>query len=274
MSYLKDGVNLLRQKKSLFHDVNCTCNCQLCQGEHTGKCNANTYVYNSISNILETILCPRGVDASFHHYKCVMGTCSECGPSLLQWCPKELNSTTTLIPVKLFQDVETSYEGKVRKRKDLVKKLITSRELYDLFMKSLEKYIKHNFIYLWQANQFKSSISDFPNNVVISVVDFVENYTLKEQNKIQSMHWWSVQVTIFVHITYYRIDGDVKKVIHFFISDDKQHDTLFVQHCFTLHWQWLKNLGIELKHHWVWSDGAAHNSRLNDLSILLGVTQV
>ena len=71
------------------------------------------------------------------------------------------------------------------------------------------------------------------------------------------MHWCSVQVTIFVHITYFRVSGDVKKVIHFFISDDKKHDTLFVQHCFRLHWQWLLRQGLELNQHWVWSDGAA-----------------
>ena len=71
------------------------------------------------------------------------------------------------------------------------------------------------------------------------------------------MHWCSVQVTIFVHITYFRVSGDVKKVIHFFISHDKKHDTLFVQHCFRLHWQWLFRQGLELTQHWVWSNGAA-----------------
>ena len=65
---------------------------------------------------------------------------------------------------------------------------------------------------------------------MVSVVDFAENYTFKQQNEIQSMHWCSVQVTFFVHITYFRVLGDVKKVIHFFISGDKKHDTLFVQH--------------------------------------------
>ena len=91
---------------------------------------------------------------------------------------------------------------------------------------------------------------------MVSVVDFVENYTFEQQTEIQSMHWCSLQVTIFVHITYFRVSDDVKKVIHFFISDDKKHDTLFVQHYFGLHWQWLLRQGLELNQHWVWSNGA------------------
>ena len=97
----------------------------------------------------------------------------------------------------------------------------------------------------------------FPNDVVFAVVDFGENYTFKHHNEIQSMHWCSVQVTIFVHITYFRVSGDVKKVIHLFIYDEKKHDTLFVQHCFTLHWQWLLRPDLELSQHWVWFDGPA-----------------
>lgn len=102
------------------------------------------------------------------------------------------------------------------------------------------------------------SILKFLDDVVVSIVDFVENYAFKEQNEIQSMHWYTKQVTIFVLITYFRIaSGAIKKTMHFFVSDDKQHDTLFVQHAFLLHAQWLRDQGLSFKKHWVWSDGAA-----------------
>ena len=39
------------------------------------------------------------------------------------------------------------------------------------------------------------------------VVDLAKNYSFKEQNEIQSMHWYSSHVTIFVHITYFQIAG-------------------------------------------------------------------
>ena len=91
----------------------------------------------------------------------------------------------------------------------------------------------------------------FPNDVVALVVAFVENYTFKQQNEIQSMHWCAVQVTIFVHITYFRVSGHVKNHVILFFSDDKTHDTLFVQQYFKLHWQWLLHQHLELTQHWV-----------------------
>ncbi len=33
------------------------------------------------------------------------------------------------------------------------------------------------------------------------------------------------------------------KEVHYFISDDKEHDTLYVQHCFMLLWEHMKQLG-------------------------------
>jgi hypothetical protein len=41
------------------------------------------------------------------------------------------------------------------------------------------------------------------------------------------------------------------------MSDDKEHKTLFVQHCFEFHWGNLQNLGVYLAKHWVWSDGCS-----------------
>ena len=60
-----------------------------------------------------------------------------------------------------------------------------------LFSDHLKSFIKHNFIKRWQAQQFKDCLLKFPSNVVVSVVDFAENYSFKVQNEIQSMHWWS-----------------------------------------------------------------------------------
>ena len=116
-----------------------------------------------------------------------------------------------------------------------------SAAFLSLFSAHLTRFIRHNFLFCWQAKQFKDCLLKFPSNVVVSVGDFVENYSFTPQNKIQSMHWWSTQVTILVHITYVRnaVDG-VERTLHFYILDDKQHDTLFVQHYFLLHDKWLK----------------------------------
>jgi hypothetical protein len=78
---------------------------------------------------------------------------------------------------------------------------------------------------------------------ILSHVDFVENYTFAPQNEIQTEYFHSFQITIFVHICY-RVNPEfgttpeeprILKDNHFYISDDDNHDTLFVQHCLRMH---------------------------------------
>jgi hypothetical protein len=45
-------------------------------------------------------------------------------------------------------------------------------------------------------------MSDLPEDTILSHIDFAENYSFKIQNEIQSMYWFSHQVTILVHLTY------------------------------------------------------------------------
>jgi hypothetical protein len=129
----------------------------------------------------------------------------------------------------------------------------------------LQNYVKHNFVAKWQDEQCRQMMKNLPADVIISHIDFAENYSFMIQDEIQSMHWHSTQVTILVHITLRRVflddadegDGEIVKESHFYISDDKEHDTLFVQHCLMLHWQRLQNSGFVPKEHWVFSDGCA-----------------
>ena len=142
--------------------------------------------------------------------------------------------------VKIFKDIQVreTDSGKKKKRKVLSHKEMQPRELIDLFRDHLQKFIKHNFIYRWQAEQFKECLHVFPDDVVVSVVDFAENYTFKEQNEIQ----YALVFLPGYNICPHHICADCKKYsYHFYISDDKTHDTLFVQHCFMLHHGWLKS---------------------------------
>ena len=44
------------------------------------------------------------------------------------------------------------------------------------------------------------------------------------------------------------------KEYHFYINDDRTHDTYFVQHCFGKFYDSLKNRGITFNEHWIWLD--------------------
>jgi hypothetical protein len=73
------------------------------------------------------------------------------------------------------------------------------------------------------------------SNYLISCIDFVENYSLMEQNEIQTQHWHNFQITILVHLTWrinlnFRVGNDGKtRVIteyHFYISYDRTHESI------------------------------------------------
>ena len=59
------------------------------------------------------------------------------------------------------------------------------------------KYIKNCHKARWQDLQFKQSREVFPKGTILSVVDFVENYTFSPQKEIQSKYYHSDQVSIF-----------------------------------------------------------------------------
>ena len=54
----------------------------------------------------------------------------------------------------------------------------------------------------WQDEQFKICRHTFPQGTILSVVEFVENYTLQPQNEIQGQYYHLYQVSIMAHITY------------------------------------------------------------------------
>ena len=45
------------------------------------------------------------------------------------------------------------------------------------------------------------------------------------------------------------------KEYHFYISDDKEHDIHYVEHCFNMFFSYLKEGNINVDKHYVWSDG-------------------
>ena len=119
MGFLKYSVNLLRHHNSSLHDAVCTCACPICRSSQTEVCKSSVHVCVSMSGPLDSILCPRESEAIFHNYKCVMGLCQYCGTSIFRWCPKELSSEIG-ISVKLFESVDTNFEGKGRRVKERI----------------------------------------------------------------------------------------------------------------------------------------------------------
>ena len=126
-----------------------------------------------------------------------------------------------------------------------------------------QQYVKHVHVARCQDDKFRMCRDTFPIGTIFLVVDFVENYTLQSQNKIQIEYYHSDQVNIMVHIIYrHGADStEEKRVIfkeyYFYISDDGCHDLDFVQHNLQLFYNHLEDNNIHMEQHWSWSNGCA-----------------
>jgi hypothetical protein len=71
-------------------------------------------------------------------------------------------------------------------------------------------------------------LKDFSFDTIVSVIDFVQNYTFEIHNEVQSMHYHNYQITILVYITWSwnsnpnPNDEDLQVLIkyHFYILND------------------------------------------------------
>ena len=180
MSFLRDAVNSIRQASHGLHGLNCTCKCDICAC--TNIFQAGTRTFTSMTLLWESVVCPKVDGFTYHELKCLMGECSSYGPNeKFKACPME-ECSGCMVKVKVFEDVEVGYTdaGKKKKRKILSFKQIQCKEILILFKDHLKKFVRHNFIYKWQAEQMKECILQFPEDVVVSIVYFTENYTFKE----------------------------------------------------------------------------------------------
>ncbi len=108
------------------------------------------------------------------------------------------------------------------------------------------------------------------------MIDFAKNYSFQCQNEIQEMHQFFFQITILVHITYhhnpnYVANPDGKKIIkeyQYYVLDDRDHGTLFVQHYFDLHWGYLQALGVYPIEHWFGMMVVVGSSNLHEVGTM------
>ncbi len=159
---------------------------------------------------------------------------------------------------KLLKVVRRKFQGQNTMRKKPC-------ELINYLKPKLQEFLIHNFTSKWQEKEFKAYVPNLPPKTIVSCIDFQHNYAFRVQNKIQDVHWFSFLITILVHIMYCHkpthnpIDPKsiILKEVHYYILNEKKHDTLYDQHVFMLNWEFLREKGCFLQQHVVWSDGCS-----------------
>ena len=73
---------------------------------------------------------------------------------------REVQNDNFMVTVKVFVGLEMQEmdeDGQRKKRKDLAIQRIGCSSFISLMKEKLTKFIKHNYIYRWQADQFRES---------------------------------------------------------------------------------------------------------------------
>jgi hypothetical protein len=206
---LKVGLNFLRDpKKGMLEKLRCYCHYNVCSSIGESRdvmCLVPGKVYKSITQLRQDCVCGKSELKEWHKRECFLCEYHDCGVHKLPLCPNEI--TCNFYYKVSWKCFETSVVGQYenRKLKKRIKEVLkeTSTTKYLTYLKpNLQKFIKDNFVACWQDTQCKLAMLDLPKDVILSHIDFAENYTFQIDNEIQSMHWHSFQVTILVHIMY------------------------------------------------------------------------
>ncbi len=192
-----------------------------------------------------------------HNCACLLGECPGCGVTKLCLCNMELDGTASLLMQwhQFSLEKTKSKNGQELKKLSMVYMHIGTNELLDYLKLKLQHFVHHNYQARWQDKEFRNCMKEFMDNVTLPIVD------ISIQHEVQSMHWYSFQIIILIHIAFHHNPNtnNVRSMLreyHFYINDDWRHDFGFVQHAFLLHWRHLtNNIGFTPKAHWVWSDG-------------------
>ncbi len=79
-------------------------------------------------------------------------------------------------------------KGKEKKTSKVEYNETPPRDLIQYLKLCLNEFVLHNYIAHWQDVRFKKVLNTVSNDMVISCIDFFENYTMKVQNEIQNTH--------------------------------------------------------------------------------------
>ena len=126
-------------------------------------------------------MCSKGEFDVWHKLECLMGDCSSYGFHLLSFCPLELSvSNTFTLKWKCFKYYQVGVDtqtGKAKKRIREAFKETAAHEFLSYMEKTVTTFITHNFKARWQDEQCQLMMENMPEGVVVSHIDFAENYS-------------------------------------------------------------------------------------------------
>jgi hypothetical protein len=279
MAEITVGFNNMRSNKVHLIEGEEFCDCwclRLCCKSSDGQpllgpvtCQHLQHTYKRSTHLWGKTLCSKPDRSEWHSLQCLKGKCMLCGFNNLPICDRELDpENQRQMTWQRFEKVPAGKmkDGKHKFALRLEYKLTSLRVFLAYAKPRIAEFVLHQHVARWQDRAYRTSITKLKVGEVMSLIDFAENYSYKGQNEVQSQHWYNFQLSILVHITYTvnpfydAREKDSKRLsitYYYYVSDDRKHYSLFVQHYLTLHWNSMVLAGTAPSRHIVWSDGCA-----------------
>lgn len=172
----------------------CICGCIICKLIKRADCDSASSIIFGVKTMCELILYPKSETKKFHKLGCIKGYYNNCGISKLQFYLREMDPNNEMLdPWKRFENVYVgqSDDGGDRHVTWLQCKMTPPYEFVAYIKPKLTKFVVHNFKAKWQDVEFKSCLDNLTKDQIVIIINFANNYFFKEQNKIQSQHWFS-----------------------------------------------------------------------------------
>ena len=243
-------------------------------------------VFEHLDDIINTTLCTKGEENSFHLRKCINRECESCGVDKrdLMNEEKDVRPEAPLVSWQKFEYVTIgqTQEGKEKRKLQLVRKETSPGAMFESLKMLLHEFSSHQFRASWQSKQMKDSIDHLPLEHVCCIHDYSENYSCTSQDQLQSQYFSQSQASIHVTILHRHalkdVDG-IESTIEepeiitehiFVISPDTKHDHHSVHQVRELVAGYLKEIkyDVEVMHEWTDGCSAQYKSRhcMGDIS--------
>jgi hypothetical protein len=192
----------------------------------------------SLHDIFKELWCDYDRKDKFPAYVCAKRSCPHCSTDSFK--EKILDQNRNIdwqMRVKYQWWVKTPIPGSYTSKKlALVDKEATLEELLDVLCAKLAKESMHFFVSIFQAQQIRDLRRNLRPRVLMSTMDFAQNYLNTYQDEPQGTHWAHVQTTMFPIVNCYTCPrvGCPEQVLHeqiFFSNDIRNHNHFCVDTC-------------------------------------------
>ena len=182
-------------------------------------------------SMVEFTMCGRQEGHEYHSASCIRRQCDICGITKLKDRLSVITNDNHEQWTKWDNVKRASKDGNVVVKKELVTRTGTMKDVVAELLLEANSLAEHLFNSKWQYSQFLRVSETVPENTVVQVLDFAQNYRCDYQCEVQSSHYGYRQVTLHPVVSYYQCSECTQVVREdmVFLTDVLEHNAAAVK---------------------------------------------